>query len=154
MASEGLGDEEWEAGFLDEVFRAVAQVEEQAFPTQSTQQKNHLPTATPSTALPRPAPAPQLPVSYSPPRELSQRIHETRQTSCITDSVSSRRTHTANEREVDTLKVNFIFEFALSIGMMSWRLWEVLMCVRVWLYVRVSNFGFLMSAKCNYELKT
>ncbi|KAL8521340.1 hypothetical protein ACS0TY_011753 [Phlomoides rotata] len=92
MASEGLDDEEWD----DELLDKLVQAEEKFLSTQKT----HLPTPTLSPSRP----PPRLAVSYSPPRELSQRTRETRETSCITDSFPPPRTRIAKEPEVDVLK--------------------------------------------------
>lgn len=138
MASEGFDDEEWDADFIDGIEKAL----EEALSSQTTHQNNHLPTPTPTLAPSRPPP--RFEVSYSPPRELSQRTYEGR-TGCIPDSFSPPRTHIAKEHEVDILKVNIMFEFTISVGMRMMIHWEtlrnlnVLACGIVW---------FLLSADC------
>ncbi|KAL8536430.1 hypothetical protein ACS0TY_011877 [Phlomoides rotata] len=99
MASEGLDDGDWEDEFWDELFQAEVKI----LSTRKTHQNNHLPTPTLSPSRP----PPRLAVSYSPPRELSQRTRETRETSCITDSFPPPQTHITKDPEVDVLKKEF-----------------------------------------------
>ncbi|KAL6533634.1 hypothetical protein OROHE_013467 [Orobanche hederae] len=82
--------EEWDADFLDEFF----QTEERAL---STQPRRH----------PLPPPKPPRDVSFSPPRELSQRTNDTYTTGIVTDSIVSFGTgvtHFSTEQENDMLK--------------------------------------------------
>ncbi|KAL6501789.1 hypothetical protein OROGR_026922 [Orobanche gracilis] len=82
--------EEWDAEFLEEFF----QIEER---TLSTQPLRH----------PLPPPKPPRDVSFSPPRELSQRTNETYHTGIVPDSIVSfdnGETHFSTEQENDMLK--------------------------------------------------
>ncbi|KAK4435515.1 protein SENSITIVE TO UV 2 [Sesamum alatum] len=94
MASEGFDAEEWDADFLDQ----LVQAEELALSTQiSHQQHPQQPPRAPPSCV----------VSYSPPRELSQRTRETSYASGIPDTFDSfapRGTHFAKEQELDRLK--------------------------------------------------
>ncbi|CAA0818259.1 protein dimerizations [Striga hermonthica] len=102
----GLTDfevEEWDADFLDQ----LVQAEELAL---STQHPRHAPSLLLSpTFLTHPA-APRVPpcdVSYSPPRELSQRTREIIQAEDVPDSTGSFcaiANHFAKEQENDRLK--------------------------------------------------
>ncbi|KAK6158486.1 hypothetical protein DH2020_005800 [Rehmannia glutinosa] len=95
MGGESFEVEEWDADFLDQ----LVQAEELAL---STQRPHH-----PPPPLPPPPRAPPCDVSYSPPRELSQRTHEPYHTGGIPDSIGSfgtGGTHTAKEQENDRLK--------------------------------------------------
>ncbi|KAK6158457.1 hypothetical protein DH2020_005771 [Rehmannia glutinosa] len=97
MGGESFEVEEWDADFLDQ----LVQAEELAL---STQRPHHPP---PPLPLPPPPRAPPCDVSYSPPRELSQRTHEPYHTGGIPDSIGSfgtGGTHTAKEQENDRLK--------------------------------------------------
>ncbi|KAK6158431.1 hypothetical protein DH2020_005745 [Rehmannia glutinosa] len=90
MGGESFEVEEWDADFLDQ----LVQAEELAL---STQRPHHPPPPLP----------PPCDVSYSPPRELSQRTHEPYHTGGIPDSIGSfgtGGTHTAKEQENDRLK--------------------------------------------------
>lgn len=99
MASEDFEVEEWDADFLDQ----LVQAEEIALSTRATQ-----------APLPPPLPPPphtvaQYEISYSPPRELSQRVHDNTPKSDNFDSFIaappiSRVTHNPEEQEIDTLK--------------------------------------------------
>ncbi|KAL0312413.1 UNVERIFIED_CONTAM: protein SENSITIVE TO UV 2 [Sesamum radiatum] len=97
MASEGFDAEEWDADFLDQ----LVQAEELALSTQISHQQP------PPQPQQPPRPPPSCVVSYSPPRELSQR---TRETSCASgipdafDSFAPRGPHFAKEQELDRLK--------------------------------------------------
>lgn len=114
MASEGFGDDEWDPDFID----MLVQAEELALSTQLPE--NHHPPPPPPPP-PQPPPQPQhsgsrpLDVSYSPPRELSQRSHDKGQTGGIPDCFDSfppRVTDFAKEPEIHRLKVNIMLEFA------------------------------------------
>ncbi|KAL0393716.1 UNVERIFIED_CONTAM: protein SENSITIVE TO UV 2 [Sesamum latifolium] len=97
MASEGFDAEEWDADFLDQ----LVQAEELALSTQISHQQ---PPPQPQQPL---GPPPSSVVSYSPPRELSQRTRETSYTSGIPDTFDSfapRGTHSAKEQELERLK--------------------------------------------------
>ncbi|KAL0331043.1 UNVERIFIED_CONTAM: protein SENSITIVE TO UV 2 [Sesamum angustifolium] len=96
MASEGFDAEEWDADFLDQ----LVQAEELALSTQISHQQ-------PPQPQQPPMPPPSCVVSYSPPRELSQRTRETYYTSGIPDTFDSfapRGPHFAKEQELDRLK--------------------------------------------------
>ncbi|KAI3468576.1 hypothetical protein Pfo_025239 [Paulownia fortunei] len=98
MTSEGFDVEEWDADFLDQ----LVQAEELALSTQLPH--HHHPRPPPP---PPPRVAPPGDVSYSPPRELSQRTHETYHKGGIPDcfdSVAPRGNHSAKEQENDRLK--------------------------------------------------
>ncbi|KAK6137250.1 hypothetical protein DH2020_028997 [Rehmannia glutinosa] len=99
MGGESFEVEEWDADFLDQ----LVQAEELAL---STQRPHHPPP-------PPPPRAPPCDVSYSPPRELSQRTHEPYHTGGIPDSIGSfgtGGTHTAKEQENDRLKEEEVLE--------------------------------------------
>ncbi|XP_073125957.1 protein SENSITIVE TO UV 2 isoform X2 [Henckelia pumila] len=91
MANEGFEADEWDADFLDK----LVQAEEQAL--SANQIPHHLP----------PPPPPTSDVSYSPPRELSQRTHEVSGTGAnldLFDSFASRGAQFTKEHEIDRLK--------------------------------------------------
>lgn len=92
MANEGFEADEWDADFIDK----LVQAEEQAL---SATQIPHL--------LPPPPPPPSWDVSYSPPRELSQRTREISGTGGnldLFDSFTSRGAQFTKEHEIDRLK--------------------------------------------------
>lgn len=117
MTDLGLDDDEWDADFLDELVKA----EETALSTQSSLYQQPPPVQPPPQApIPNPLfpPARRLPppseFSYSPPRELSQRIPQTFHTSVITDvhdSFAPQGTDIAKERELGALQVNIVLEY-------------------------------------------
>ncbi|GER56255.1 binding protein [Striga asiatica] len=110
MVEDSFEVEEWDADFLDQ----LVQAEELAL---STQRPRHAPSQLPPpppsllspTFLPHPA-APRVPpcdVSYSPPRELSQRTREIPRAEDVPDSTGSFgaiANHFAKEQENDRLK--------------------------------------------------
>ncbi|CAA0812065.1 protein dimerizations [Striga hermonthica] len=111
MVEDSFEVEEWDADFLDQ----LVQAEELAL---STQRPRHAPSRLPPpppqsllspTFLPHPS-APRVPpcdVSYSPPRELSQRTREIPQVEDVPDSTGSFgavANHVAKEQENDRLK--------------------------------------------------
>lgn len=119
MVNEGFDAEEWDADFLDQ----LVQAEELALSTQLPQHNHH-----PPPPPPRPPPPP-CEVSYSPPRELSQRTHETYHTGGIPDSFAPRGTFFAKEQEIDRLEVKIILkcaDFNQDEDNALWRLCEVL----------------------------
>ncbi|XP_073025603.1 protein SENSITIVE TO UV 2 [Primulina eburnea] len=92
MANEGFEADEWDADFLDK----LVQAEEQAL--SATQIPLYLPP---------PRPPPSWDVSYSPPRELSQRTHQVSDAGGnldLFDSFASRGARFTKEHEVDRLK--------------------------------------------------
>jgi hypothetical protein len=135
---EGEGFEEWDADFLDQLI----QVEELALSSQlPSSSESPLPPTTATTKLPYLPPPQQLQhdyqnnsISYSPPRELSQRPTEfsiNNNSSSITfDRFSngfshsapstSASKHNAKDLEIDRLKV---FSFILGIYFICFFLW-------------------------------
>ncbi|KAL2472180.1 protein dimerization [Abeliophyllum distichum] len=98
MASEDFEVEEWDADFLDQ----LVQAEEIALSTRPTQPP-------PPPLPPPPQAAAQYEISYSPPRELSQRVHDATPKSDHFDSFIAappipRGAHNRKEQEIDTLK--------------------------------------------------
>lgn len=142
MEEEGEGFEEWDADFLDQVI----QVEERALSTNPSQ--IHAPTPSslhpPTSYLPPPPRSPRqprrfaaaaysssssfplpnaAPVSYSPPRELSQRPPngDARTASTLPSSpLPVSRSRSFKELEIENLKV----------GLLRWRIWFALLSGR------------------------
>ncbi|KAL3510020.1 hypothetical protein ACH5RR_029421 [Cinchona calisaya] len=113
MASEGYEVEEWDADFLDQ----LVQAEELALSISATQQQLH--HHPPSPQCPPPPARSFGDISYSPPRQLSQRLHDTHSvvsncqghglsapasTSFSFSSSVSYGPDTAKEQEIDSLK--------------------------------------------------
>lgn len=114
MADQGLDDDEWGIDFLEE----LAKVEETFFSTQSS--RHHPPLQPPQSQTPFLPPPRRLPppleLSYSPPRELSQRTPQTLQPHTAIpdfhDSFALPVTDIAKERELGALQVEIIIECA------------------------------------------
>ncbi|XP_047974893.1 protein SENSITIVE TO UV 2 isoform X2 [Salvia hispanica] len=106
MADQGLDDDEWGIDFLEE----LAKVEETFFSTQSS--RHHPPLQPPQSQTPFLPPPRRLPppleLSYSPPRELSQRTPQTLQPHTAIpdfhDSFALPVTDIAKERELGALQ--------------------------------------------------
>lgn len=110
MASEDFEVEEWDADFLDQ----LVQAEEIALSSRATQ------APLPPQLPPPPHTAAQYEISYSPPRELSQRVPDTNPKSVKFDSFIAappipRVTHNPKEQEIDTLKVRLIDSVRLRV---------------------------------------
>ncbi|XP_051137244.1 protein SENSITIVE TO UV 2 isoform X2 [Andrographis paniculata] len=97
MESEGFDVEEWDADFLDQ----LVQAEELALSTQASLQQQY------PCVPPEPPRPPVCDVSYSPPRELSQRVPEVPCAGGGIDSFDAfapRETNSAKQQEIDRLK--------------------------------------------------
>lgn len=127
MADEGF-DDEWDGDFTEEIVLAM----ERATSALSTQ---HPPPSLPSYLIPPPSQPPpphrRLPpppeLSYSPPRELSQRPQEAHHTADIPDSLDSFAPHGADiakETELSRLQV----KIRLSMQSFSQEQYEALIC--------------------------
>ncbi|KAL7122702.1 hypothetical protein ACP275_01G060300 [Erythranthe tilingii] len=101
MASEGFNGDDWDNDFLDKLLQA----EELALSTQIS--RTYHPPPPPPPPQPPLLPSPAYGVSYSPPRELSQRPRELGHTGGVPDYFDSffpRGTHFAKEQEIDRPK--------------------------------------------------
>ncbi|KAH6783463.1 hypothetical protein C2S52_008422 [Perilla frutescens var. hirtella] len=106
MADKGSDNEEWDADLVDQLIR----LEERALSTQTSRHPPPPPPQEPSRIQPPTQTSRILPpteLSYSPPRELSQRTHETYHTGGIpefVDTFAPHGTDIAKERELSKLQ--------------------------------------------------